>query len=235
MSEHASNDSTTQPTAAPTGDATGPNGGDAAAGAGGTSEGLNEDQLLGMVKDGKWDADFIKENFVSKDRTEDLIKERLDRFQKNFVEGLGASSPDEAKSMIEAYKSAEREQMDDLARAEADRDEFKGQVDTYKTRAEAAEQQLASYETAMRGQLEADLKNLDPAVKELLNDKPPLEQFEYINRHRERLFGATAPTPPEHPNRDDAPQSVWDMPDEKFKELQERAERGEKITLPSQR
>lgn len=202
---------------------------------GGEGEGLTEAQLHERIASGDFDVAALAKETVPKGQVNAIVEERLQRqrqtLQDNFLKGLGVANEEEAKSIIESYRQAEAEERTELENANQTIQSLTAERDSLTE----AKQKADRYEAALKSQVEAQLETVPEYVRELLSERDPVAQMDYLTKHRESFAPASAKGPGSQPERDDTPESVWDMPKERFEELQRRASAGERVALPSQR
>lgn len=101
----------------------------------------------------------------------------------------------ERRKQLEAYEQqqteAKRAKMSEVERLQAELDEAKTAAEA----ADAAKQQLEAYAEAVTAQVEAMQKELSipKYVMAAIEDKPPLEQLQFINEHRKEFSKRQAP------------------------------------------
>ena len=152
------------------------------------------------------------------------LKERLER------EGRKREAAEKKAAEKARQEAMEKNQeFESLAQERQARiEELENELQTLGSVKETAER----YENALKTRVEAQMASVPEYVRDLLSDRDPVAQMEYLTKHAGNFDPAG---PGAQPERDDAPESIWDMPKDRFEELQERAAAGEKVSLPNQR
>ncbi|MDP9474824.1 MAG: hypothetical protein M3R38_03890 [Actinomycetota bacterium] len=165
------------------------------------------------------------------------VREQLER---RYAEELGVPL-EEAKGILQQAREAEEARKSDLEKAQGKLTKAEQRAETAESRAGELEVALESLrkEYALRDALrDAGIngERLPLALKVADLDAEVGEAVRAIQEASPEWFSGPRPsTSPDATRRERPVPGIWDMPKDQFEELQARAARGEKVTLPPMR
>jgi hypothetical protein len=160
-------------------------GGKDADGAAGDAGGETDSTADGQEKPTKQDGRFMTQAEI-----DGIIEARLKREREASDRKIKAErEKDEAKKLADAQEfKALSEKLDSKVK------ELEAQVERNQTEQETVGAQLDRYKQVIGVQVAALLKNVPDAVRELLEDRDPADQLDYLARNAE-AFGGTKSVP----------------------------------------
>lgn len=121
-----------------------------------------------------------------------IVKERLERAQKQ-----AEAKTQKAREEAEAKALADQEKWKDLAEKHGTKlQTLEADLETRSTELETAAQRIERLGQALTAQLAAQKEGLPEATLELLNRLDPVDQLEYLAKHRGSLTANTNGVPP---------------------------------------
>lgn len=171
----------------------------------------------------------------------DLRSEGRQAATNALLKDLGLDSVDALKNTVSEYRTIQQATESDVERLQRELKEredalsvLKGERDGFEGNWSTAKERADRYEAALKQRLEAEMEGVPDYIKAVIEDRDPLDQLAYITEHREAF--ASQPDRPagvgSTGSRDESPQSVWDMPDHEFQQMQQRVANGERVVPP---
>jgi myosin heavy subunit len=196
--------------------------------AGGVLDALADGATVDAGAEGTKAQPFI--SFGSEKEFQDAIDARLkDRLQREARKREDAERKASEAAREKALQENEqyKELAEERARKIAELEGSIGELSPFKDRSER-------YEATLKAQLEAQMEAVPEHIKKLLADRDPVDQLSYLTENREVLMGTQEPPAGVGSNggRDDSPRSVWDLPADEFRRMQEQVANGERVVPP---